>query len=299
MSFRYNNQSVTLENYKDIFAGLSPDMLDEVRLAILDDTPIGNFISCCGSDYFKLAQFRKAVRELVPIEYLKPYFSGDIIKSIRLGIVKGYDMTELLKYANDKGVSLNLDSLGIIADFLSIGVDLSSVDFTKVPSSQVEIFCKGLFKNYPMWLLISDKPIEDNKISILMRGMDLGIDIHPFINSDWDIDIIVLLFSKVKSVDINALIGKITPRFTKDEIKLLLSLAQKSLSYDCLCLKDDEGNPVFNVHQMSPLVVAIEEGVLDNTMLNPNISDSEIWDLVTEALDKRDRVLKVSLNKKV
>lgn len=298
MSFRFDNKTITLENYKEVFVNCSPDILDEVRLAILDDTPIGDFILPCEADPYKLGQFRKAIRELVPVEYLRHYFSANILRSIRVGISKGYDMSELLKYANDKGVFLSLNSLEIIADFLSIGVDLSSVDFTKVPKNQVETFCKGLFLHYPMWLLVSDSILSDKRLNLLMRGMELGIDIHPFLSNSWNDDIIVLLFSKAKKCDINALLGKITPMFDKEKVKIILGLATRGLAYDSLCQKDSDGFPVFNTYQMEVLSLAIEEGLLTNAMLNPNISDTEIHILLEDELDRRERKLNVSLKKR-
>lgn len=298
MSFRFDNKTVTLENYKDIFTDCSSDILDEIRLAILDDTPIGEFLSCCGDDAYKLGQFRKAIRELVPVEYLRSYISADVLKSIRLGICRGYDMSDLLRYINDKGLFIDLKSLSVIADFASIGVDISSVDFTKVPRSQVETFCKGLYMHYPMWLLVSDSPVSDSRLSLLMRGMELGIDIHPFLNNSWKDDIIVLLFAKAKKCDINALLSKISPMFDKEKVNIILSLALKGLAYDSLCLKDTEGYPLFNSYQMEILSTAIEEGILTNAMLNPNISDTEIHHLVEAELDKRERVLRVNLKKK-
>lgn len=298
MSFRFDNKTITLENYKEVFVNCSPDILDEVRLAILDDTPIGDFIVHCGADSYKLSQFRKAIRELVPVEFLKPCLSAEIIGCIRYGISKGYDMSELLKYVNDKGLFIDLKSLSILAEFTSVGVDISSVDFTKVPKSQVEAFCKGLWHHYPMWLLVSDTPVSDNRLSLLMRGMSLGIDVHPFLNNSWSDDVIVLLFSKVKKCDINALLSKITPMFDKEKINIILNLAIKGLAYDSLCLKDAEGYPLFNSYQMDIISIAIEEGLLTNAMLNPNISDTEIHRLLELELDKRERVLSVSLKKK-
>lgn len=298
MSFRFDNKVITLENYKEVFGNCSPDILDEIRLAILDDTPIGNFISCCGVDSYKLSQFRKAIRELVPIEFLKPYIPAEVLKCIRLGIRRGYDVSELLRYFNDKGIFIDLKSLEILAEFVSIGVDISSVDFTKVPKSQVDTFCKGLYMRYPMWLLVSNTPISDSRLNLLMRGMALGIDIHPFLNDAWHDDIIILLFSKVNNCDINAFLGKITPMFDKEKIDILLSLAVKNLSYDILCLRDSDGYPLFNTYQMDVLSTAIKEGVLTNEMLNPNMSDTEMYRLLEFELLKHNRVLSVSLRKK-
>ena len=58
MSFRYKSQTVTLENYRTVFKVCSPDILDEIRSAVLDDTSISSFIKPCGNDSYKLGQLR-------------------------------------------------------------------------------------------------------------------------------------------------------------------------------------------------------------------------------------------------
>lgn len=298
MGFRYKQQSITLDNYRQVFSSCTPDVLDEIRSAILDDTPIGQFISVCGDDDYKLGQIRKAIRELVPTEYLNTSFTGKTLSYIRKGIASGYDMSELLKYANKKGLSLNANIIETLAEFLFIGVNLSQVDFTYVPSHQVPLICEGLFLGYPMWLLVDkDISLETSQIELLMRGMQLGIDIHPFIRGDWKEASLVSLFSYSKKLDINKVLPLINSRFSTDSLKVLLKYASEGISIERLCLKDNEGYPVFDAYQMDVLGTAIKEGLDNDRMFNPCWSAMDINELLEKERAKRNRVLSVSLNK--
>lgn len=280
MSFRFGPQVITLDNYKEVFKVCSSDILDEIRLAILDDVPIGPYIQLCEQDYYKLNQIRKAIREMIPSEYLNISFSHKILKSIREGLARGHDMSSLLNYANSKGVLIEVKSLETIADFMSNGVNLDMLDFRKVPTHQVELFCKGVLNNYPMWLLLGNKVYSESYIRLLMRGMQLGLDIHPFLGTEWEEGNLLLLFSFANKVNINDILTKITAKFPSDTLRILLNLAAASYDIDELCKRDKEGYPIFNTFQIDALSNAVCKDTLTREMLNPNLSAKSIQDLV-------------------
>lgn len=294
--FRYNNINITLENYGKVFNGVSPDILDEIRSAILDDTPIGKYINLYIEDDFTLGQIRKAIREYVPIEYLNAKLPGTVLKNVRLGLKKGYDMAYILDYANDKGLLLDAESLEIISNFMAIGINVSGVDFKKVPKSQVALYCKGLSYHYPMWLLL-DSNLTDEKLELMMRGMQLGIDIHPFLSNDWNDSVIVTLFSNHTKIDINAFLELISPRFNNEEIKILIGLYKDNLPIEPLCVKDTDGNPVYNIYQMDALAEATRQDLLTSQMLNPSYSDMDLYEMIKAEKKERNRKLSVSFNK--
>ena len=297
MSFRFKSQTITLDNYREIFKACTQDILDEIRLAILDDTPIATFIEPCGNDSFKLGQLRKAVREMVHTEYLNPLFSGKVIEKIRIGESKGYDMSALLIYVNKKGLLLSNDVLEILADFILLGVDVSKVDFTKVPSNQVSLICKGLYNKYPMWLLVGNN-LTNERIELLQRGMQLGVDIHPFLCDGWSDDVIISLFSYVKKININDVLSYISPRFTRKEVNILLNLRSKGYPIDLLAKRDKDGNPIYNEFQFKVLSEALQHGIDSNSVFNPYLSDEEMQKQLDLELKEKNRILNVSLNKK-
>ena len=299
MSFRYKSQTITLENYRTIFKVCSPDILDEIRSAVLDDTSISSFIKPCGTDSYKLGQLRMAVRELVPIEYLSTYVTGKTIYNIRQGFLKGRDMSPILSYYTSKGVTIDADTLEKLSEFCFLGIDISKMDFTTVPTNLVDVVCKGLYHGYPMWLIVEDGcTLTEGDIQVLMRGLSLGIDVHPFLNGDWSKEAMLLMFSYAKSVDINEVLSLVNSKFDCECIKVLLDLAQKNVPINKLCVKDTSGTPVYNSFQMYELGKAIEEGVDTPKMFDATLSDFDINELREREIAKKNRKLSANLNKK-
>lgn len=300
MSFKYGNQLVTLENYRNIFKVCSPDVLDEIRSAILDDTPISQFIKPCGSDSYLLGQLRMSIRELIPIEYLSTHITGKTIYNIRQGFKKGRDMSPLLKYYSQKDIKIDKLTLEKLSEFCLVGTDITRVDFKLVPNNLVDIVCKGLYQGYPMWLLLDDDNMPTERtIHILMRGLSIGVDIHPFLSGDWSTDAMLLIFSYAKSVDLNEVLGYINSKFSVDSIKVLLDLASKGIPISSLCVKDIDGSPIYNSFQMYEIGRALEDRVITQEMYNPSLSDFDISELRKKELAKKNRKLTVRLNKNI
>lgn len=299
MSFKYRSQVVTLENYRQIFKTCTPDILDEIRSAILDDTEISQFIKPCGNDSYLLSQLRLAVREMIPVEYLSCKLTGKTIYNIRQGFNKSRDMSALLKYYGTRSIKVDRLVLEKLSDFCLVGTDITRVDFTIVPDELIEIVCKGLYQGYPMWLLLdADNMPTEKTIHILMRGLSTGVDIHPFLSGDWEIDSMLLLFSYSKSVDLNNILSFINSKFSIDCIKVLLDLSSKGIPITKLCIKDLEGIPIYSSYQMFELGKAIEAGVDIPKMYNANLSDFDMAELREKLIADKDKKLSAKLNKK-
>lgn len=296
MSFKLKNKMITLDNYKEVFHECTPDILDEIRSAILDDTPIAKFIEPCGVDSYKLGQIRMALRELVPVEYINTKLTGKTIHNIRLGISKGYDMSSLLRYIVKNNLTVDKEVLEELSEFLYLGVDIDKVDFTVVRNDLVHAICQGLLQGYPMWLCIGGSfPLTEKYVGLLKRGMQLEVDIYPFINTEWSEGQLVTIFSHAKTININAFVSYINNKFDKECINTLVELYQKNIPITSLCYVDDTGEPIYNSYQMYELGQAIEDGTITNEMYNAKLSDMEIADLHRRELEKKNRKLSVSL----
>ena len=299
MSFRYRSQVITLENYRHVFKTCSADVLDEIRSAILDDTEIAQFIKPCGNDSYLLGQLRMAIREMIPVEYLSAKLTGKTVYNIRQGFQKSRDMSAILKYYGVRTIKIDKEVLEKLSEFCLVGTDITRVDFTTVPSELIEVVCKGLYQGYPMWLLLDTENMPDEKtIRILMRGLSAGVDIHPFLSGDWNVDAMLLMFSYAKSVNLNDVLSYINYHFSTDSIKVLLDLASKGIPISNLCVKDLEGIPIYSSYQMYELGKAIEAGVDTPKMFNANLSDFDIAEMREKALADKDKKLSAKLNKK-
>ena len=300
MGFRYKQKNVTLDNYRDIFDVCTPDVLDEIRSAVLDDTSIANFIKPCGNDSYKLGQLRMAVRELVPVEYLNTNLTGKTVYYIRQGFSKGRDMSALLRYINERTITVEADTLQVLAEYVFLGTDITKVDFTIVPNNLLNIVCRGLYQGYPMWLLIEEgTTLSESTIHILMRGLQLGVDVHPFINGDWNNDSLLLIFSYAKTIDLNLILPYINSNFDTETLRVLLDLVAKGIPISTLCVKDTAGMPVYNRYQMFEIGQAIEDGTVTQEMYKVTMSDMDIATLHSTLLAERNRKLSASLGKKI
>lgn len=288
MSFKHKGVLVTLNNYMEIFNGLEPDVLDEVRSAILDDTPISPFIKACQFDSYKLGQFRLALREYVPKEYLNPKLSGSCIHLIRQCYHANIDLSPLLYYIEGM-LKLENDSIERIIKVMIAGGDIRKVDFTIVPKDNISTICEGLIKGYPMWLCVSNEGyLTSSFIRQLMKGMQLQIDIHPFLNGKWSEEQLVLILSTARSVDVNELLKYVNYKFSVEHLVEVIDTARNNLDYTLLCLQDDDGTPSFNSYQMAVLSKAIKDDVICEEIYNPNINDMDMEDIYKKLIAKKE-----------
>lgn len=289
MSFRWCRQIIALDNYAQVFGEeCSPDVLDEIRSAVLDNTEIADYIDACGNDSYLLGQIRMALREGVSREYLDTRLTGRTIYNIRQGIQRGVNMQSLMWYATPKALRVDKKIVEVLSEFVLLGTQIERVDFTKVPTALVSIFCKGLYKGFPMWLLNDEATgLNEAQVRVLMRGMELGIDIHPFVSGGWDRNVLLMLFSYNKAVDINAILGYLTEKFSVNQVKTLLDISSLGIPIDRLCVKDHTGAPVYNQYQMYELGESLKAGVDVQKMFNPRMSDYEMAQMRTTILAQR------------
>ncbi len=289
MSFKHNGVVITLANYLEVFGDLEPDILDEIRSAILDDTPISGFIKYCEDDSYKLGQLRLAVREYLPKEFINPRLSGRCIYLLRQLYRNGYNLSILEKYIPKRGApTIENENLEVVLRAALHGADIKKVDFNIVPTENINIICEGLVKRYPMWLCVSpDRTLSNSIIRQLMKGMQLQIDIHPFLNGDWSENQIVTILSNATKINVNELLENINSKFSMEQIMEVIYVARNKLDYALLCLKESDGTPAFNQYQMSVIGKCLEDDILTEEIYDPQLSDMEMEDLRIAELDKR------------
>lgn len=286
MSFQFKEITVTLENYKQIFKNCTPDVLDEIRSAVLDDTPIASFIDECGTDSYKLGQIRIGLREMMPLGFLNTNLTGRTIYLIRQCLKNNISVDDLFVYVDEDKLKLPSGTIEKLAEFVYLGADISMIDFTKVKESKIELVLQGLLYHYPMWLIIDeDYPIPYMKS--LMRGMQLEIDITPFLSGKWSEQQMFLLFSYSKRIDIVDFMSKINEQFDVESLKVLLKLYKENVPITTLCIQDQDGTPIYNSYQIEELGKAIKDKTITHEMYNPLLSDKSMSVLHEKELEKR------------
>lgn len=274
MSFVFKGTTVSLDNYKKVYEGYSSDILDEVRSAILDDTQIGHLIPVCKDRPYLLNQLRQALREMIPHEYLSTDMTPRTVQIIRQGFSKGVGMNQILRYIEGNNISVEPETLEVLVEFLYLGTNIDKVNFTNVSPKLVRDFCIGLYKGYPMWLLEGYNNIDGEYLKILMKAMQLGVDIHPFLDGEYDIEKIRAILLYVPNEHINEFLSYTTDKFSAIMIETLGEAIKEGIDIKQLCKVDTAGYPLYNVYQMDILVEGLKKyGTLPEQVLNPCKSD--------------------------
>lgn len=292
MSFRFKGCVCSLNNYVSIFKGLNSDFIDEIRLAILDDTPIGDYISVLVEDKDgarKLSQIRKALREYVPLAFITTEVSAEVMEYIRLLYAeRGEAALDQLSPYIKLGVSPELSdkTLKEIITVLYHGVDISKVNFNNVETANVSVVASGLIKGYPMWL-VAEMPLDTDYMQVLIQGMKVGVDVHPFLIGDWDIECVKYLISQVRRVNLSEILENVNCNFNIEQLKEVISAALSNVDFGLLCLKEDGGQPVFNEYQMEVVKDCLVADVLTEEIYDYNKSDMDMRDLYNIEISKK------------
>ena len=297
MSVVIDGKIATLSNYLELSKGYSADIQDEIRSAILDDTPISPYLKRCKDDSFRLNQIRLCIREYIPSRYISTHLSATNLKWIRQIHKKGYSLSVLDCYLSKRGVlSISCDALDLLLSAYYDGVDISKVDFNIVPEDLVGIVCAGLKKGYPMWVF-SEKfsTLSKEHLRVLIQGMNLNLDIHPFLDDNWDVDSIRLILSNATRIEYTVLMKHINSRFSKVQLDEVLSIAIRYLDFIPLCLKDEDGYPIFNEFQMGVLgeiivynaeAEKLGKSTVDiDSFLSPSLSDLDMRQRFSDIVD--------------
>lgn len=286
--FVYKGMRVNLEDVNSVFGVCSEDIRDELRLAALDDTPIAPFIEVCGNDSYKLGQFRLALRDMLPSEYLCYEMTGQGIYYTREAF-RCTDLAEnLLRYIkNINSLTIYPQMYETLAEFTVAGVDISHVDFTQVKKDQTVAFCKGLNKGYPMWLL-QGVYLDDEGFHIMEKAMQKGIDIHQFLDKGWSVEQLYTMLAYSDDVNLNDFLSFVNPKFTVDILEPLLSASSKGIPLNQLAIQDSDGYPVYNQYQLEVLVEALSKNVITPSLFDPSKSDMEMRQILVNELSIAD-----------
>lgn len=275
----YNGVKITLYNYESIFQDVDEDVLDEIRLAIQDNTNIMEYINPCGDDSYKLGQIRLAVRNGVPRQYIRYQMTARTLKLIRTMYKSEIELSPLKRYIGLNKLSLDADLFEVIAECYLHGGDINKIDFSEVLEENVQVLCQGLVRGYPMWLMTSED-LSAGYIRLLMRGIDLGIDVSVFLKDIMSESQLVILLSNAGTININTILQYINSKFSCECMKIIMQAYKESLDFELLTFKSSDGYPIYNEFQMYSLYKALvlkkNKGIYIEEMFNPALSDFEM-----------------------
>lgn len=291
MGFLYRGTKITMENYTLIFSNYTLDTLDEIRSAVLDDTQIGNYLTgTLLSDSEKLGQFRKALRENVPIMYLSSGLTRKSIKCVRQLYNSENDMSWIPGYINGASLTIDASVFELALEYYSIGVsEIRNMNLSKVKSEKAEILFNSMYSGCPLHLYLPYMDeIDEAKARALVSASKLGLHIQDFIKKFWETDWITMIVeSHTRGYDVSSLVAMVSSEFDTERLQIILTALEDNLDYTLLCKQDSGGHLIYNQWQMEVLVMAMNYQVLTDEIMNPLLSDSQMSNIMAETLKNR------------
>ena len=275
---KYKGIVLTLDNCWEVLEDSDTAILDEVRLAILDDTDISGYIEVCKGDDYRLKQVRMALREGFPKKYLQNNLNAENIKYLRKMYSLGIDLDIVANYLDLDNYVLGYILLGVIK-----GADISKINLNRISYSIMPTVMKGLIYKYPMEIFEGhyEKHLTEEYMRVLFIAMQEGVDIMPFIKDKWDEQAINYIIAVQQSgADANLLLKYITDKCPVEAVEgICQAYKQRTLDegkLKRLCYRDEDGFYIYNEYQIVALLRVIQQNKDFDAVANPRLSDREM-----------------------
>lgn len=289
---QYKGKVLTLSNYSTVLDKCDVDILDEIQLAIMYDTQIGNYIDRCGDDWLKLSQIRRSLRALVPKKYISTGLSSECMGKFRELYLEGYNLEPFDKYLTAvKGVGtvslLKDDKLFKLLDAYKLFRGVTKIDFKTINSSIFDTVLQGIKLGYPVWVITdAEEDLDSEMIEILIKVMSMGIDVFYFLGKGYSVEQIALICSSVPKNDLEFFMSKINSQFSVDSLSVLVTLSKYRDVLEKITVTDEDGLPVYNYYQMYQLGRCVLYGIDITPIFSETISDFDMEEYFDREYEK-------------
>lgn len=277
---KYKGVDLTFENYATRLEGFSQDIKDEVRSAILDNTPIGDFIDVCRDDPFRLQQLRLAAKEFYPTWVFKVEDGANIYRIRNLSGVS-VEMVE-----NQVSAGLPREYIEELISWIEEGVVIpEDFNMRRVPKTiltPVSTAIKsGVDPNAIVKLSKGNEEAAGLYVQIAVKGLSLG----KFEGKNLSNSCLGSVAELAGRPYIGTVVELLEPRSGSEEVEVLWELAKSGFDFSLF-----EGD-YYTSMQLSWIHQAFLEKFDVTKMLDTELNNSELNEIYnTLATDRSKRL---------
>lgn len=277
---KYKGVDLTFENYATRLEGFSQDIKDEVRSAILDNTPIGDFIDVCRDDPFRLQQLRLAAKEFYPTWVFKVEDGANIYRIRNLSGVS-VEMVE-----NQVSAGLPREYIEELISWIEEGVVIpEDFNMRRVPKTiltHVSTAIKsGVDPNAIVKLSKGNEEAAGLYVQIAVKGLSLG----KFEGKNLSNSCLGSVAELAGRPYIGTVVELLEPRSGSEEVEVLWELAKSGFDFSLF-----EGD-YYTSMQLSWIHQAFIEKFDVTKMLDTELNNSELNEIYnTLATDRSKRL---------
>ena len=288
----YKKQLLTLDNYNDILKkdGFPLDVLDEVRLALMDNIPLTSQDIISGKrNPYRLNQIRLALKEYVPQKLLYPR-SGKVIFAIRELWRKRVNPDIILRSLSSH---LPEETALLVCQLLSEGYDLSKYHFEDIPAKSLDVYEWGIRHGLPMEVFIGRQKVYTREYMLVCcKLISYNRDVEQFLSEDWDLEVLERLASIADKAYYEMVVSYINKNATLAYLWAIIDCAANAPSLLPEVSKiDREGYPLYNDAQIACILKAYHAGLDYQSLCDSSLDISRLNDMyATMLFHKNDRI---------
>lgn len=277
---KYKGVDLTFDNYAKELESFSQDVRDEVRSAIMDNTPIGTFLDKCQDSPFLLQQLRLAVKESMPTWVLKLEDGGSIY---RLRNLSGVSLEMVEDHVSS---GLPTEYVEELISWIEEGAVIpEGIDLKRVPKTILIPFSKAVKKGLDAETLQElskgDGVAAEMYYKIALKGLTLDI----FRGKTLSNSALACVAELAGRPYIRSVVEVLESRSGGEEVNILWNLAKIGFDFSRF-----EGERYTSM-QLSWIHQAYSEKMDVTEMLNPQHSNSDLSSIYNNlALDKSKRL---------
>lgn len=277
---KYKGVDLTFENYATRLEGFSQDIKDEVRSAILDNTPIGDFIDVCRDDPFRLQQLRLAAKEFCPTWVFKVEDGANIYRIRNLSGVS-VEMVE-----NQVSAGLPREYIEELISWIEEGVVIpEDFNMRRVPKTiltHVSTAIKsGVDPNAIVKLSKGNEEAAGLYVQIAVKGLSLG----KFEGKNLSNSCLGSVAELAGRPYIGTVVELLEPRSGSEEVEVLWELAKSGFDFSLF-----EGD-YYTSMQLSWIHQAFIEKFDVTKMLDTELNNSELNEIYNTLATGRSKRL--------
>lgn len=271
---KFKGKNVTLGNYKEVFEGYSLDVQDEVRSAVLDNTPIFSYVDRHKNDPGTLHEIRLAMFECLPDIYYT--LSGDVLHEVRSLVRDGVNLELFEPYL---GSNLSDEVLLLILSWIRDGVDVSQYDMKLIPVDMVGVLRRLVAQGYDVLPFLTGLVYSSRYIMACLTLKKQGNNVDKFVNTVFD-ELVVDFLALANNP---WLVSIATEESSIESLQILNELHGENFpELDRVSAQDSEGRFIFMPFQLERILESYEQRLTYGNMLDPTLGIAELNTIMVE-----------------
>lgn len=275
----WKNKRVNMSNYQEVFRGYSRPIRELVRSAIMDDTPIGNYIDKYKNNYHMLWEVKLALEVGLDPKWFDIVTSHALLSEVRVLFENGMDIEPLAKHFS---MQLSSDHYKYILKWYKQGISLDKYDFSIVDRKLLSVYDSYFNLGISMEVFNTGESYSVRYLVACVSIYRSGNDVSKFLDGKWDEENLLLLAKYSKSKYYKKMIGYVDKEVTPSLLEEMYALVKQGSGHYEELFKVVNGEYVYSDRKLALIRKALLKGYDYVSLIDDTLSLDDMYSKYNE-----------------